>query len=174
VFRIGVRFSRKDLGRWVGAVRKVKKEAYHQTVEMSHKCAVDYYQMVQRNIMFQKYTYHPLEERYAEWKASVGADPGKFWWLFGDLMQALTAFTVPPEDGQVYGSSWMGGIPAGIRDSGGKSMFGGKGEPRLIALYGSVNERRRPLFRPTAMEFAQKKWKRKGRIALGKIKGKWW
>jgi len=168
---IGIGFIRTDLTKFVSAVRMVKAEVNNQTMEMSRKCAIDYYQLVQKNIMFQKYSYPPLEERYAEWKAEQGSSPDMFWYLFGDLMQALTAFVVPKEG--AYGSSWMGGIPAGVYDSGGKSMFGGKGAPRLIATYAAVNEKRRPLFKPTGLDFARKGWKKRGRESLRIIKRKW-
>jgi len=172
---IQIQFNQADLNRWMRAVDKVQNKAKLWIEnEMQRRCATDYFQLVQKNIMTQKYSagYKPYNERYAKWKYPKGTGAGiDFWILGGDLVRNLQIFK--------HGGGWVGGIPPGIKDSGGKSWlgprFGGKGKSKKIAMYGAKAEALRPVFKPTMEEYADDKngWQKRGREALNYIKGAW-
>ena len=166
---IGVRFDNADLRRWVNALRMVEVKA---TVEvennMQRLCAVELSQDVYNAIKGGKYSYQAYSPRYAKWKSEN--HPGKpFWGLAFDLANNLQAFRVT--------GGWGAGVPAGILDSGGKSWFGSagyeKGGRREIAMYGAVNETRRPLFKLETQRYASGDWKNRGRVALREIGKRW-
>jgi hypothetical protein len=170
---INIRFKVPDLNRWLNAQKKIEQTAkgYIEN-EMQRKCAVIYANMVVSNILGGKHgaqtppspRYH---EKYAAWKGQYFPEKGT-WQLKGDLVQNVRSFKVS--------GGWMGGVPNGVMDSGGKSWFGqgDAGPSKSIAWYGKINESKRPIFGPTAREFATSDaWKIEGGIALQKVKKSW-
>jgi len=85
---------------------------------------------------------------------------------------SLSAFRNPSAHG------WIGGVPIGAMDQGGKSWFGkGADEPhgksKSIAMYGSIEESRRPIFKPTAEEYAGVGWLKRGQEGVNELKKAW-
>ncbi len=168
-----ISFDTNDYDRIMNALRKL--EVLGPVMirdDMQRRCAADFYQLVFSNIVTRKYTggdpqYSP---RYAKWKMeNVGhLHP---WLLKGDLLETLTAFKSQ--------SGWMGGIPSGIKDSGGKSWKGSldRGPAKTIAWYGRKLEfdrkKPRPVFQPTTEEYSREGWKRQGREALREVGNLW-
>ena len=171
---ITIKFVEADLRRYLRALEKLKQSAklFGQD-EMQRRCAVDYYQLVVQNIMTKMSPKPSYSPRYARWKMKYGwmGFPSP-WRLRGDLVASLSAFRAPD------GNSWIGGVPIGAMDSGGKSWFGKgskgpQGGSKLIAMYGSVEESRRPVFGPTAKEYAKTGWSKRGREALTELRKAW-
>jgi hypothetical protein len=169
-----VKFNTTDYERIMNALRKLEVLApVIVQDDMQRWCATDLYQLVFSNIVTRKYTgsdpqYHP---RYAKWKMeNVGhLHP---WLLKGDLLESLSAFKSQ--------SGWMGGIPAGVKDSGGKSWkgpIGSGGKSKTIAMYARKVEFGgrvpRPVFTPTTQEYANDGWKNRGREALRETGNLW-
>lgn len=136
--------------------------------ELNRRCSIGYMQLLVRNIMGLTRPNPPYVPRYRTWKFEYGkmGYPAP-WRLFGDLVRNISNFR--------EGIGWVGGIPAGVMDSGGKSWAGkgDKGKPKRIAMYAAVNERRRPIFRPTMEEYADAEWPKQGTLALRNI-GRGW
>ena len=168
-----VSLNNSDYERIMNALRKLEVlAAVIVQDDMQRICATDFYQLVFQNIVTQKYagTYAPYSPRYAKWKMDVVGHLN-FWVLKGDLLKALTVFKSK--------TGWTGGIPAGVKDTGGKSWKGNldKGAPEEIALYGQRLEfdkkKPRKVFQPTTEEYAIEGWKKRGREALREV-GKLW
>lgn len=173
LLNIGIRFDVSDARRFRRATNKVYTRAkYWIEDEMQRQCAIKLANNIYIAIKFGKYSYQPYNLRYENWKNTYF--PGKpFWELKGDLAKALQAFKTPR-------GNWAAGVPAGIMDSGGKSWFGtgDKGRPKEIAMYGSINERLRPLWKPESEAFIDEAfidndWRQQARMALKEI-GKGW
>lgn len=165
----GIRFSRTDLNRWLSAVKRVQAFAFNQSKELPLTHATDYYQLVYKNIIEQRYgaSYPAYSERYAKWKSQV-ASTMDFWRLYDALLKNLRAFKVEGEAGE---TAYMGGI-----------MDTAFSKGKSIAMYGRVVEsgefgagikKPRPLFWPTALEYSYKPWKERGYKSLDKIKDAW-
>jgi len=166
---IRIKFIEADLMRFMRALDKLAARVkLWGEDEMQRRCAIDYYQLVAKNIRERSYANPQYRERYAEWKKKYGrmGYPAP-WKLFGDLLRSLQTFKV--KDG------WVGGIPAGLMDSGGKSWLGqgDYGDPKEIAMYGAVEESRRPIFKPTATEYANVGWRKRGQEALEVFRRTW-
>jgi hypothetical protein len=168
-----VSFKEIDYQRIMNALRKLDVLApVIIEDDMQRACATDFYQLVFSNIVTRKYTSTDprYSKRYAEWKMdNVGhLHP---WLLKGDLLEALTGFKSK--------TGWMGGIPAGVMDSGGKSWRGSLdiGPAKSIAWYGRILEynrkKPRPVFQPTTEEYARNGWKIQGRNALRQVGNLW-
>jgi len=178
---ITVQVKESDLKRYLNALEKLRGKV--QTFgmdEMQRRCAVDYYQLVVKNIMSKMSARPAYSPRYRTWKYEYGwmgyPAPGR---LRGDLIKNMAAF----KDAK---NGWWGGIPRGTMDSGGKSWFGKgskgpKGGPRSISLYGWVYEKGRkdgkqpprPVFEPSANEYVREGWQKRGQEALDEIKKAW-
>jgi len=147
--------------------------------EMNRRCAIGYAQLLIKNIMTEKYAagYAPYHPRYRQFKQDYFSQG---WWrLKGDLVKNVVNFK--------EGIGWMGGVPAGVFDTGGKSWFGmGKrGKPKSIAMYARVGEfggklprgggdhPARPVFRPTMEEFERTSWPKQIEYATDDIKRAW-
>jgi len=152
--------------------------------EMQRRCAIDYYQLVMKKILAMNSPRPAYSKRYRNWKYEYGwmGYPSP-WRLKGDLVNSLTAFKAS--------NGWIGGVPIGAVDSGGKSWFGkgskgplGKAKP--IAMYGTVMEKggdytaqgggvhpARPVFGPAAEEYAREGWMRRGMEAVNELKKSW-
>ena len=172
---IGIALVPRDLDHWIKAQDVLIARAhYYVRNDMQRKCAVDYSTRVIGNIAQEKYgaayppspPYHP---RYAVWKAA--RYPMKTWQLKGDLLRNVTYFRA--------GEGWAGGVMSGVMDSGGKSWLGwGRGPRKEIAMYARIGElgpKARPVFAPTADEYADdpEGWVKRGAEALQKVKVAW-
>jgi len=166
---ITIKFIEADLQRYLKALEKVEQSVklFGQD-EMQRRCAVDYYQLLVKNIMSKMVPKPSYSPRYARWKKKYGrmGFPSP-WRLKGDLVASLSAFPV--------GKGWMGGVPIGAMDSGGKSWLGKGdiGDSKPIAMYGSIEEDRRPVFGPTAKEYAGAGWQKRGQEALNQFRKEW-
>jgi len=177
MFRI--RFIPEDYRRVLNALDRVLRTSNSQADILPYLASVDCLNLLRRNIMTQKYApYAPYNPRYRLWKEQYGAPTG-FWVLFGDLVKALSSWK--EKDKQ-----WIAGIPAGVKDSGGKSWFGkgDKGDIKSIAMIAHVMEfggsfgkgghhPPRPLFVPTMKEYEKEGLPKRIRESTAKVKGSW-
>ena len=152
-------------------MRRIVRTAVSERNLLPKKCATDYYQLVLKNIMSQRYAgaypaYHPS---YAKWKEQA-VSKMDYWRLFDNVIRNLRAFRVDGnEAGQV---AYMGGIDDSASANG-----------KSIALYGHAVEdgnfgagkakKPRPVFWPTALEYAIKPWRDRNYQSLNRIKGNW-
>ena len=129
--RIYVSFKGSHFIRWIRANHRVRTIAGHQLNDLPYRQALDYIDLIRKNISSDKYggSYATYTRRYATWKYNIFRSTGGFWELRGELMAALKAIKI--------GKGWLGGIPAGVMDSGNVSWLGigDKGRPVPIALY---------------------------------------
>ena len=171
---ITIKIKDSDISRYLKALEKLETTVLEfGRDEMQRRCAVDYFQLVTKNIMKRKRPSPAYSKRYQNWKYEYGwlGYPSP-WRLRGDLVQSLSAFKNPGAHG------WIGGVPIGAMDQGGKSWFGKGaqgpvGPSKSIAMYGSVEERRRPVFKPTAEEYAKTGWPKRGQEMLNELKKAW-
>ncbi len=125
--------------------------------DIPYAMSVDYKNLLTANILSGKfsYAYARYNATYADWKIEKVGHL-KFWVLMRDLAMNITMWR--EEDG------YKSGIPAGILDSGDKSMLTNNAAPRYIGAYAVFNEYgwrgkygevgpARPVFRPTMYEY---------------------
>lgn len=163
--------------RIIFAIEKMISMAILQKKDLPYKSAIDYKQLLVQNILTQKYasTYSPYSPWYAHWKTVTMLSGSHFWRLYGDLLKAITTRQAT--------NGYFSGVPSGVMDSGGKSLFGTRKNPRgkrkPIAMYGRVmegglnNHPARPVFGPTRDEYARSGWPVRGRESLKKIGNQW-
>ena len=178
-----VQINQADLRRALSACDKLEAAALQQMDTLPRRQAKAYQMLVTANIVTQKFAamYPRYTERYAHWKTVIMLRGSHFWNLFGDLLRALSTFAVTVR--KKTARAWMGGIHQSAMDSGGKSWFGTpkarRGEPKSIAMYGRTMEfglaghPKRPVFTPTAEEYAASGWIASGRAALIVIGRAW-
>lgn len=169
-FKIGIRFDVQDFIRWTSALKRITKQTIIEAENLPRKCSIDYYQLVYRNIVSQKYAggypaYHP---DYEKWKKKLGTRMD-YWRLWDALVNSLGSFKVQSDEGE---TAYMGGISDTI-------TF--KGKP--IAMYGRTVEtgkfgpgkavKPRPVFKPSALEYADKHWVSRFNDSVRKIKQSW-
>lgn len=183
---ITIKFKEQDMARYLAALEKVRAAVTHFGMdEMQRRCAIDYYQLVIKNILSKTRPQPAYVPRYRTWKYEYGWGYPSPWRLRGDLVASLTAFK------NAGGNGWYGGVPHGAMDSGGKSWFGkgskgAKGFSRSIGKYGWVmeyggdysasgggNHPPRPVFGPSAEEYAVAGWDKRGIEALNELKKGW-
>ena len=172
--QIKVTLIASDLRRIYRAINKVNNCVKRESRDLPFRCAVDFRNLIILNINSQKHMgqYAPYNERYADWKKKTTGG-SNFWILFGHLVNNLSVFPVGSKN------AWMSGIPLGVKDQGGTSMFGGKGRSMLISVYGRWMEfgRRgqpaRALFAPTTEEYAQGGWKNRNEESAFFIRKSW-
>ncbi len=164
--------NQADIKRVLRALDRLESKARRLESQHSFSSAQDYTVLVKKNLLQQKFAskYPPYNPRYAEWKAVKMSNGSAFWKLYGDLFRSISTFKVGRKD-------WFGGVPAFIYDKGGKSWFSTPGnrvgKAKRIAMYGHVNEQKRPLFEPTADEYEKNGWPKQGDRALREL-GKQW
>jgi hypothetical protein len=171
--------NQKDLKNYKAALNRLESKTRRLESQHPFSCAGDYQVLVKKNLLSQKYFagYPRYNPRYAKWKAVTMRMGSAFWYLFGDLFRAITVFKVGRKD-------WFSGVPSYVYDRGGKSWFtpgpdspgfasDRVGKPKKIAMYGHIGEKRRPLFEPTADEYAKKGFVKQGSRSL-KLMGKQW
>jgi len=185
-----VQLDQKDLARILNALDRVKKSTYEWTYnEMPKRGATKFLLLLKSNIISQRYSslYNSLSPGYAEWKGELD----KFWLLKGDFLRSLSAFRSNQSAGilEFGGGQWMAGVPAGVRDSGGKSWFYPRSSDkqkkhgsRSIATYayygefghgGKNPQPARPIFVPTLIEYEKDGWPKQGDDALKYIGRQW-
>jgi len=134
----------RELRRIQTALQNIKQEAKRQLVSgggsFNRLCAIDYNQLLLKNIFSRTSPSPAYTEKYAKWKKkkSLMGYPSP-WRLSGDLVHALGIFRSD--------IGWASGLPAKIFSSGRL-----KGQ-REIATYAKTEEKRRPIFKPTATEY---------------------
>ena len=164
-----IEFDKKDLARWMRAKNKLATKVGPIAQYMLRDCALEYIVDVREAIGKRFRPTPDYSTRYASWKFEYGrmGYPSP-WRLFGDLVNSLTAW-------QENEREWYGGVPRGTYDAGGKSWFGtgATGGSKEIAMYGWVEEMRRPLFGPVRDEYFEKKMPEQGKKALGKLLDLW-
>lgn len=151
-------------------------------------CAMEVSQRTVIAITTQKYAgeYHQYTPRYEEWKRKYYQGSKGFWQLAGDVLRNVTHFKADA-DGK---TGWMGGIPPGKTDRGGKSWFGqGPAQPvgpaKLVAFYAQIIEfgggspggpggfhRPRPLFTRVGEEYIST-WENKAGWVLRQVGSEW-
>lgn len=169
--KFAIRFDTAEYMRHWYARWRVNRIALSESKRLPRKCAVDYYQLVHKNIMSQRYAgsypaYHP---RYLKWKKQI-APSLDFWRLHDALVSNLRAF-------RVYGGlpgevAYMGGIDDSVSYKG-----------KSIAMYGKAVEegkfgkgtatKPRPVFWPTGLEYSQGPMRSRQYQSLAKIKSAW-
>ena len=173
------------MARYLAALEKVRASVNHFGMnEMQRRCAIDYYQLVVKNILSKGTARPAYSPRYRNWKYEYGWQgyPSP-WRLRGDLVASLAAFK------NAGGNGWYGGVPHGATDSGGKSWFGKgskgpMGPSKSIGMYGWVMEYGgswpkagthppRPIFGPSAEEYTVAGWDKRGLEALDELKKGW-
>lgn len=166
------------------AMWRVFGVAHFYTDEGPRLMSIKYVEQIRAAILSQNHMagYAPYNASYKKWKEEVGKGGLGFWRLRGDLLTALGSHKDPQ-------GGWVGGIPAGRMDSGGKSWYGklDRGEPKSIAMYGNVMEfgwaRRtrkgggvhppRPLFEPLLNDFKQLTAPIMGETFLQQLENEW-
>lgn len=168
--KFGVRWKSGHAVRHYRARGKVQTMAKKQPLKLVQACAQDYTELVRKNLMSEKFRwlYPQYHKDYATWKLKKVGHL-KTWRLFDDLLNNLKAFKIT--SGTVARHAWMGGIPDHVTNRDGTN----------IAMYGKTVEygpktkkyKKRPLFIPTAHEYARAEWGKRGQEALNRIKSKW-
>lgn len=171
---LNIQFNEDDIARILRASDNVSFKAYIWIQdEMQRQCAIKLSQNIYNAIKTGKYGgYKPYNKRYQSWKRRYFPQKGP-WQIKDDLAKNVRAF---PLQSSGYGRPWAAGVPNGAMDTGGKSWFGdgtGGRRKKEIAMYGSINERVRPLFKPETKSFRDNEWRGFGRRALVKIGGGW-
>lgn len=153
-------WNKGDIRRFHRALDRVVRAVAREKVELPYRCAVDYVNLLTRNIMTQKYAggYPPYNPRYANWKAQYFATTG-FWVMRGVIVAALSVYRAG------HKQRWIGGLPPNVGMVPGSSWYGppGRGKPKSVNMYAYVNEYGgtyggayhppRPVFRPTKVEY---------------------
>lgn len=167
-----IKMNQKDLKRIDSALMKIARIAHEQKkFGMTQACADEYRLLVINNLLTQKFAtgYRPYSPKYAKWKTQTMMLGSQFWRLYGDLVNNIEVFKV--------GDTFMGGIKAGVMDSGGKSWFSTParrlGKPKEIVMYAKKLEKDRPLFEPTRQEYKNSGYPARGILALRKIGAGW-
>ncbi len=163
----GYNINPEDAERILNKIREAARRVgiavnYYASEAIPRMESIKYVERVRQAIVNQEFVsgYKSYNERYAKWKAEFGRNSDKFWVLYGDLLGSLTSFKIP--------EGYMGGVPSGVMDRGGKSWFGkgDVGEAKPIAMYGKVMEfglpkgtragyhPARPMFEPTMVKYA--------------------
>ena len=185
IVQIHILFDARTFRKWLRVLDQLKPRAQLWILnEMQRECANDYVNILRQNISQQVHMsrYAPYSERYRDWKEQYFGALA-YWRLKDDLLNNLTYWETQ--------GGWMGGIPGGIMDQGGKSMFyppdhpkqADVSPPKQIAFYARMNEygwgpnkkqTERPIFRPTAENYATStQRKSRGRTALRRTVAQW-
>lgn len=146
---------------YMEALRRLETVAKAQQTRLPRVCAEEHRDDMVKAILTQRYkssqAYPEYSERYAKWKKGMLGSVGKFWLLFGDLINSLTAI-----NRGAGGSRWFAGIQEGAMDQGGKQFStppNRRGPSKSIPMYAGVNEQSRPLFGPARTDFANNQWR---------------
>jgi len=154
--KFSIKLDKRNLNKILRAADKVKTTATKESQNLPRTGAEQYVNRVLKAINKVRWTYGgKYNKRYMDWKLR-NYKVHVPWKLEGDLVKAVKAYKMPASKGT---TSYIGGVKAGITDSGGKSWFGepggkgAKGPPKEIAMYGRAMEKRKPLFVPIFNEY---------------------
>jgi len=175
-----MKWNQSDLRRVLRAFSKVERAVGREKRELPYRMAVDYVNLLRRNIMTQKFagSYRPYNPRYAAWKAQYFATTG-FWVMRGMIVNALTVYR------DRHPQRWIGGLPPNAGSAPGSSWFGppGKGRKTSVNMYAAANEYggtydgstrpERPVFRPTKVEYERGGFPKRGKESLNIIGRSW-
>ena len=180
VFKI--EYNKHHLNRIQSAFKRVKETVKSERKKMPRLCALDFRDLLSRNIMTQKFagSYAPYNPRYKLWKeqnSGYGAGGG-FWILSGKIVSSLTVYNDKGD------TRWFSGLPKKMpvdRPSWLKAGKTGKTvDINLVAhvnefggQYGSYYHPPRPVFIPTKNEYAKSGFLKRGKDSL-KIIGRSW
>ena len=140
-----ITINKRELRRIQTALKNIKMEATRQLVSgggsFNRLCAIDYNHLLIKNIFSRTTPTPDYSEKYKKWKAkhSLMGFPAP-WRLTGDLVNALGIFR--------HSEGWASGLQTNTFSSG---RLKGKSD---ISAYAREEERRRPIFNPTADEYA--------------------
>lgn len=174
---LNISIVRNDLTRLLRALDRVESQVKIQQKQLPYLAAIDYKHLLVKNILTQKFAsqYQPYHPKYAEWKTQTMLKGSMFWRLYGDVLKNITIF--PATNG------YMSGLPAGVFDSGGKSLGSTpnkeRGKRKYIAMYATVMEKglnnhpQRAVFGPTKDEYYQTGFVLRGSESLTKIGAYW-
>lgn len=161
---IKITINKRELRRIQTALKNIKLEATRQLVSgggsFNRLCAIDYNQLLIKNIFSRTTPVPPYTEKYQTWKAkqSLMGYPAP-WRLTGDLVHALGIFR--------HSEGWASGLQAKTFSSG---RLKGKSD---ISAYAREEERRRPVFHPTALEYSNGLRLKRTRELLNSIAKRW-
>ena len=161
----------KDVTRLFRAVDRVANTVHSMSKRFPYQMALSYADLLRKNLTTGRFSaaYPPYSLRYAEYKR-IMVGHLRPWQLFGDVLRSITVFK--------HGPGFMGGIPAGLFDKGGKGWYG-TGSPSAIAAYARANEfgegrtPARPLFRPTFEQFKDETVPKYSDTFLREVR-RWW
>jgi len=150
--KIKIEFIKSDLVRINAALTRLEQAAISARDNLPLRNAMDYIELLTKNITSQKYMPAPggYHDRYDKWKKQQNV--GMEYWLLGrDLINNLSVFG--------HEGGWVGGIPDDAYESQSKSwlrpMGAAGGKRKKIKIYGWANEGLRPIFSPTKEEYKQ-------------------
>lgn len=158
-----ITINKRELRRIQTALKSIKLEATKQLVSgggsFNKLCAIDYNQLLLKNIFSRATPVPSYTKKYQAWKAkhSLMGYPAP-WRLTGDLVNALGIFR--------HSEGWASGLQANTFSSG---RLKGKSD---ISAYARAEERRRPIFAPTTLEYGNGlRLKRTSELLNGIAKG---
>ena len=180
MIRLEMIWNQADIRRFFRALKRVERAIDREKKELPYRCAVDYVNLLRRNIMTQKFAggYASYNPRYANWKSQYFSTTG-FWVMRGTVVNSLTVYR------DRHPQRWVGGLPPNAGVVPGSSWFGvpGRGKPKSINMYAHVNEYggnyggavhpARPVFRPTKREYERSGFPKRGRESLNIIGRSW-
>jgi hypothetical protein len=155
-----MKWNTSDIRRYLRALTRVERAIDREKRELPYRGAVDYVNLLMKNILSQKHLggSAPYNPRYEKWKSQYFMMRG-FWIMRGEVVKALTVYR------DRHPQRWIGGLPPNAGMVPGSSWFRspGSGKPKSINMYAYVNEYGghfggayhppRPIFRPSKKEY---------------------
>ena len=166
---IALTWEENDFNRYIAALDNVANAIRDEKRNLPYRCAVDFSNLLLQQISSQAYQLASNRKRYREWKLGRVSHLDH-WILDGDLVSSITAFR--------HGTGWMGGIPSGVYDKGGKSWYGG-GPPKEISRYarwleyGRTGQPERPVVQPTTVLYRNHGYLKQLRLTKRNVESKW-
>ena len=170
-------FEPNDLRRVIRAFNRVVRAVQRESRELPYRMAVDYVNLLTKNIMTQKFagSYKPYNTRYANWKAQYFATTG-FLVMRGSMVNALTVFR-----DRGYKNRWYGGLPPDAGSVAGSSWFSppGAGKAKSINMYAYLNEfggtksPKRAVYVPTKKEYEKDGFRKRVKESRNLIGRSW-
>ena len=171
--KITAEFNKADLQKIYKNIEKVKRVITGLSRTLPRDASRQYSELV-KNAIINGRSYAKYSPSYKAWKDSKGFG-GKFWKLKGDLERATGSYKIRET---ATTCEYLGGVKAGIKDSGGKN-WNQKGPSKDIAWYGRMMEfgrrgqKARPLFGPMARKYYRTSYGRLVTKQFGKVKSLW-
>ena len=171
---ITAEFSRAELQKIYKNIYKIKRVVKGLINTLPKDASRQYSELVKNAIINGKGSHAKYRPSYKAWKDSKGFG-SKFWKLKGDLERATGSYKLKETKDTC---EYLGGVKAGIKDSGGKN-WNQKGPSKDIAWYGRMMEfgrrgqKARPLFGPMARKYYRTSYGRLVTKQFGKVKSLW-